>query len=287
MANARVLLGAAATALAVGSQAMAQAPESSRPAAALSGPRVSGAATERSLVQREFDGRLKRLESHPVNAAVTMMDLSPAERDAAEKVLLDRSLAIEKIVRENTKLVIEAQGAFKPGDDGRGQRAVTRLYQLAQPIFNKGRLVDLVAAVLPEGKAAELRRIVGEYMNAAVADRMAGNVDGKKQERFGAYLAENGALFGKEVETAAKRTFEGGEREFQELARKLELTPEQESKIQALFVSMMTKDYAKPTKWQQMQMLLSAYNLLTDEQRARLRELMAQEARDAAKKNKK
>jgi len=254
---------------------------------ALAGPSVSAPESERSLVRRDFSGRLKRLDGLPVNAALDLMDLTPQEKSAAMKPLLERSLAIETIMRENTRLVLEAQAAFKPGDDGRGQRAVMKLYELAQPIFTKGKPLDLAAAQLPTAKARELRRLVGEYMQAAVADRMVGNVDGKKQERLGAFLAENGALFGKEIELAAKRTFEGGEKEFQELSRKLALTPEQESKIQAMFVDMMTKDYAKPSKGQQLKVILSAYKLLTDEQRARLREIMAEEARDAAKAKRK
>lgn len=250
---------------------------------ALAGPSVGAPRSEHSLVRRDFSGRLMRLDGLPVNAALELMDLTPAEKATAMKPLLDRSLAIETIMRENTRLVLEAQAAFKPGDDGRGQRAVMKLYELAQPIFAKGKPLNLAAAELPMDKARELRRLVDEYMQAAVADRMAGNVDGKKQERLGAFLAENGALFGKEVELAAKRTFEGGEKDFRELSRKLGLTPEQESQIQAMFIDMMTNGYAKPTKAQQLKVILSAYKLLTDEQRTRLRELMAEEARDAAR----
>lgn len=256
---------------------------------ALAGPRIGErgrADPTRTLVHRDFDGKLKRLEVHPVAAAVDLVALSADEKATVEKVLLDRSLAIEKIIRENVKVVVEAQGAFQPGDDGRGQAAIVKLYQLGQPVFSKGKVVDLVAAVLPAEKARELRRVVGQYMDAAVADRMAGNVDGKKSDRFGAFVGENMTLFGKEVETAAKRTFEGGEKDFRELSKKLDLTAEQESKIQAMFVTMMTKDYGQAGKGEQMRVLLSAYSLLTDEQRGRLREIMAEEARDAARRAK-
>lgn len=250
---------------------------------ALAGPFVETTPHERSLVRRDFSGRLVRLDGLPVNAALDLMDLTPEEKAAAMRPLTERAVAIEKILRENTRLVLEAQGAFKPGDDGRGQRAVVKLYNLARPVFAAGSPLDLTAAELPGEKARELRRLVGEYTRAAVADRMAGNVDGKKQDRFGAFVAERVAVFGKEVELAAKRTFEGGEKDFRELSRKLGLTPEQESKIQAMFVGMMTRDYAKPSKGEQLRVMLSAYKLLTDEQRARLREIMAEEARDAAR----
>jgi hypothetical protein len=284
------LASSAAMVVAAGLACASTPPPGDKPApatpgepASLAGPRIGAKHDEKTLVQRDFDGRLKRLEGHPVYAALDMMDLSKDERAAAMKPLMQRSLAIEKIMRDNTRLVLEAQAAFKPGDDGRGQQAVVKLYELAQPVFAGGKLIDLAAAQLPPEKARELRQLVGEYMQAAVADRMAGNVDGKKQERLGAFLGESGALFGKEVEIAAKRTFEGGEKEFKELSRKLDLTPEQESKMQALFINMMTKGYQKPSKGDQMKVLLSAYSLLTDEQRAKLREMMAQEARDAAK----
>lgn len=251
----------------------------------LAGPRVDrpGIATAPTLVERDFDGRLKRLEGLPVEAALDRMNLTGDERDAALKPLRARSLAIEKILRENLKLVIDAQAAFKPGDDGRGQRAVVRLYELAQPVLGGPKPLDLAAAELDDDHARELRRIVGEYTKAAVEDRMAGHVDGKKADRFGAFVAENAATVFKEIELAAKRVFEGGDRDFQELSRKLELTPEQESKIQAMFIEMATAQNGPPDKMKQLQAMLSAYALLTDDQRARLRQHMAQEARDAAR----
>lgn len=251
----------------------------------LAGPRLDqpGIVEAPSLVERDFDGRLKRLEGLPVEAALDRMNLTDAQRDAARKPLRDRSLAIEKILRDNLKLVIDAQSAFKPGDDGRGQRALARLYQLAEPVLGGPRPLDLAAAALDDDHARELRRIVGEYTRAAVEDRMAGHVDGKKADRFGAYVAENAATVFKEIELAAKRVFEAGDRDFQELSRKLELTPEQESRIQAIFIEMATTRNGPPDKMKQLQAILSAYALLTDDQRARLREHMAEEARDAAR----
>lgn len=251
----------------------------------LAGPRIDqpGVIAAASLVERDFDGRLKRLEGLPVEAALDRMNLTDAQRDAAAKPLRDRSLAIEKILRENLKLVIDAQAAFKPGDDGRGQRAVAKLYELAQPVLGGPKPLDLAAAALDESHARELRRIVGEYTKAAVEDRMAGHVDGKKSDRFGAFVAENATGVFKEIELAAKRVFEGGDRDFQDLSRKLGLTPEQESKIQAVFIEMATAQNGPPDKLKQLQAILSAYALLSDDQRARLREHMAQEARDAAR----
>src|SRR5262245_31664682 len=77
--------------------------------AALGGPSVGGGGPGAptkvdeapTLVQRDFDGRLKRLEGHPVAAAIDAMRLSADEQAATKKVLLDRSLAIEKVIREN------------------------------------------------------------------------------------------------------------------------------------------------------------------------------------------
>lgn len=251
---------------------------------ALGGPRVeSPDGTARTLVRRDFSGRLKRLEVEPVGAAVAIMELSTQERAAAEKVLLDRKAALDEILRENIPLVLKVQGAFKPGDDGEGQRALSRLFEKARPVLDRGPLVDQVAAALPKPRAAELRRICNEYLSAAAEDRMATGPADKKNDRFGARLAEGFATFQKEIEDSAKRVFESGDKEFQVLVRKLDLTAEQESKVQGMFLDLYADSNGKPTKAQQAGVLLKAMNLLTPEQRVRLREIIAQEARDAAK----
>jgi hypothetical protein len=251
---------------------------------ALEGPKVARPAEQaRTLIHRDFDGRLKRLETEPVGAAIAMMELSSSERAAAEKILLDRKADLDAILRDNIPLVMRAQGAFKPGNNGEGQAAVRDLYEKARPVLAKGPLLEQVAAALPKEKADELRRLFNDYMAAAVEDRLASGPAAKKNERFGARIAEGLANFGREVEDSAKRVFEGGDKEFKELVRKLDLTPEQESKVQGMFLDLYANSNGKPSKAQQAGVLLKSMALLTTEQRVRLREIIAQEARDAAR----
>lgn len=257
----------------------------SSPTPPLAGPAVNRESSERrvTLVAREFDGRLKQLESEPVSAAVAIMDLAPGERAAADAVILARKAALDAVLRENIKRVLESQNAFKPGDDGSGQRALSELFEKARPILDKGVLLEQVAAALPRDKARELRRIVNEYMDAAVESRLGLKPGEPSRERFGARLAEGFANFQKEVENSARRVFEDGEREFQDLSRKLGLTPEQEGQVQAMFIDLYADTNGPPSKARQAVVLLKALGLLTPEQKNKLREIVAQEARDAAR----
>ncbi|MFN7021440.1 MAG: hypothetical protein ACK4WH_08955 [Phycisphaerales bacterium] len=259
---------------------MADPPPAPEPAT-LAGPRVDGLPTgRRTLVHREFDGRLKRLEVEPVGAAVAIMDLSASDRAAAERVLLERKTAFDALIRDNIPLLMRADGAFKGHDGGEGQRALQQLFEKARPIIDRGPLIDQVAGALSPGAAAELRRIHAEYMAAAVQDR----IDrGEKPDRFGLRLAEGFAQFQREVEDSARRVFEGGEKEFKQLAARLDLTPEQESRIQGMFQDLYANSMGKPPKGEQARVLLKSLGLLTPEQKVKLREIIAQEARDAAR----
>lgn len=257
----------------------------SPPEAPLAGPQVGvhvqTGKSSLTLVRREFDGRLMRIESEPVAAAIAIMELSPADRQRADKVLLDRAVAIDRLLQDNMRLVLELQNAFQPGDDGDGQRALASLYEQAKPIFLKGQLVDLVAAQLPADQARELKRIVDDYRQAGIQDRM---TRGEQKDRFGAFLAENFTNFQKELEASGKRVFEGGDKDFAELSKKLDLTTEQEAKIQNMYLDMVAKSKGKPSKNDGLKVILQAMQLLSPEQKQKLREIIAQEAREAGQR---
>lgn len=283
--TALVLISASVLAAGGGGVVQAQEREGATPPA-LSGPKVQRGAPNaevRTLVHKEFDGRLKRLEVEPVGAAIAIMELNPEERAAAEKVLIERKTSFDALLRDNIPLVLKLDGAFKGHDNGEGQKALQQLFEKAKPVLAKGPLLDQVAAVLPPDKAKELRRLHAEYMNAAVQDRMDTGPADKKNDRFGARVAEGFANFQREIENSAKRVFEGGDKDFKELVRKLDLTPEQESKVQGMFLDMYANSNGKPTKGEQAKVLLKSLALLTEEQKVKLREIVAQEAREAGK----
>ncbi|MCC6320889.1 MAG: hypothetical protein IT438_05560 [Phycisphaerales bacterium] len=261
--------------------ALADPPASIPQKDALAGPKVGRKqADDRTLVQREFDGRLKRLEIEPVGAAVALLGLSPEEKQAAEKVLVQRKTALDALIRDNIPLVLRLDGAFKGADGGQGQKALQELFEKARPIFEKGLLIDQVAGALTPAHAKELRRLHAEYMAAAVEDRIN---RGEQKDRFGARVAEGFTHFQLEVEDSGKRVFESGDKEFKELVHKLDLTAEQESKIQGMFLDLYANSMGKPDKGKAAVVMLKSLGLLTEEQKVKLRQIIAEEARSAAK----
>lgn len=258
------------------------AQESATAEPALAGPKVSPTRKAPSLVQREFDGRLKRIEGEPVAAALDLLELDPAARAAADGVLAERAAELDALVRDNLKEIAELASARQAGDQARVRPLLRGLLAKAGPVLRKGAVVDQVAAVIPPDAGAELKRLVEEYAKAGLEDRMTSNTGegmprtrGGEPSRMRAEITERLNGFGTELRRAYERVFGERSREFQELIADLGLSPEQESRVQQIFTDLFQKTYGKPTRQQSTKAFFEAYALLDAEQRARLRERFA------------
>lgn len=269
----RVSGGAVAFVLAVSavSPAVAQTAESP----ALSGPSVgtTGAARPVSLVERDFDGKLKVLETEPVGAAIAIMTLTPESRAAAEKVLLERSAAWDLFVRDRLKEIAELGAARQAGDRAAAAQSVRQLMRDARPILDKGPLVDQVAEVITASEAAQLRSIVQEYQDAVREAAPQGRAGSARRGRVQQALGERVMTFGQEIKASYERVFGSRQRELQELIARLDLSPEQESQVQRIFTDLAQKTYGKPSREQSARAVFEAYRLLDSGQRERFRQM--------------
>lgn len=275
----------AAAALTAGAWAQSTPPADD--AGALSGPKVTPAReTTRTLVQRDFDGKLKRIDGDPIAAALDLLDLDKDNRAAADAVLATRSEEIDVLVRDHLKEIAELANARQAGDQARARELMRGILQAAAPMLRKGPLVDQVAAALPTNNGAELKRLVEEYTKAGVEDRMDnGTTDGAPAARPGnragrpnpmqANMAERLQGFGQELRRSYERVFGNRAADFQKLVKDLDLTPEQEAKVQRIFTDLFQKTYGKPSPSQRTKAFFDAYKLMNDEQRARFREMVA------------
>lgn len=245
----------------------------------LAGPKVNEqprekSATEmmapRTLVERDFEGKLRRLETSPAIAALELLSLTDDERKATQKIIDERNMLMDELVQDHLKEITQLAGAFQSGDRAAGMKLLKPLIEDSVELRARGKLVDELAGVLEESNAKELQRLTTEYTRALVSERMKdGNPQqpGKKLSRLEAGGYEYLAGIGQEIKRSYERVFALQARDFDDLLAKLSLSPEQESKIRGMVTDLVQKTYGKSTQAQQTKVFLDAYELLDADQR--------------------
>ena len=248
-------------------------PDQSAPPAAsepgvLAGPKVKTNDARKSLVEREFGGKLKRLDIDPAQAALGLLELGEEEKAATRTVLVERAAIMDTLVTDNLREVAEMASAFQARDTMEGLRLLKELFDKADAWRARGRLEDELAAKLSEPNATELRRLTKEYLDAALAESAAGpGLNGKPRGRLGALMHERLTNLGHEIRQSYERTIGAGAKDLDALLKRLAVTPEQESVIRAIIQDTYVATYGKPTKSQQTAAFLKIYGALEAEQR--------------------
>lgn len=164
----------AAAGSAVGAWGMTGAEPEPKPAAKpdpMSGPKVEpgggeAAKAPASLVKRDFDGKLERLDRRPEAAALDLLGLTAEERAGADKLLAARAGKVSELLTEHYALFLSLQGARQGGAAAEELRPKMREFREAAGGLVDPPLAQQVAATLPEAKRAEFSRLVGEYIRA-------------------------------------------------------------------------------------------------------------------------
>jgi hypothetical protein len=107
------------TLLALSGTALAKPPAPPSPPAApaarepsLGGPKVAEEATKPTLIQRELDGSIKRLDTSPPEAAVRLLKLDDPTRAKVNAILTEQSAAWDALIRTNLKDVARIAQEF-------------------------------------------------------------------------------------------------------------------------------------------------------------------------------
>jgi DNA-directed RNA polymerase subunit F len=222
---------------------------------ALAGPRVDKPSAAKTIVERNFDGALVRLDQRPEEAAAALLTLSPEEKKAVSDLFGQRSKKVSQLLYDHYDTFLQLQAARQSGVMRQGKVDPKEREELAEKMREIGRaaaqaglirppLVEQVAAVLPDDQAGELRRMVSEYMVALdQQNRREMGIDMQgafsrpgaptpdQAERRGAdqrmelnlLLREVARTFGAEVQERKER--------LDALVKAVDATPEQEAKI--------------------------------------------------------
>jgi hypothetical protein len=231
---------------------------------------MSGEKKATSLIERDFEGRLKRPEANPAVVALELIDLDNQTRAKADAIIAERDALLDEVVQNHLKDLVQVAAAAQSGDKAGALRLLKPLIDDSAELRARGRLVDELAEVLPKDKAEELKSLVREYWREVVKERIAlGNPDepGKKLNTFQASAGEMVAAIGQEIMRSYERVFGLEAKAYEDLLKKLSLTPEQESKVRALVSEHFGKTYGKPTKKESTALFLKVYALLDTDQR--------------------
>lgn len=141
----------------------------------LGGPKVIDKTVKLTLVQRDSDGKLVRLEDRPEIAALPLLKLEGDAKKAADKVLNEHGAIVAKVINDQQGLFLQIQSARQSNDARAAAPLIRELRQKAPQLWEPS-LLDRLAKALPVEKAAALRSIVTEYV-AALAHE--GTPDGR------------------------------------------------------------------------------------------------------------
>ncbi len=240
------------------------APAETAESDALAGPAVKDAAS-RSLVERDFDGKLRRLEIPAEEAALGMLDLTESERAAADGVLADRAAALDKVIAGNLELLLRQKTAREAGNAEGMQASVRELLGKLGPLRAKGRLVDQLAAVLSAEHGAEMKRLTREYWGALIDAEVEKAGPGAERGKIGA--KEMLVAVGLELKRAYEARISGQQQELDDLIAKLGLTDEREADVRRIALDFAQKSLGKPTAEQRRELFCELNKVLTAEQR--------------------
>ncbi|MBL8757865.1 MAG: hypothetical protein JNK35_05490 [Phycisphaerae bacterium] len=264
-----VLLGCAAP------PAPAAAP-AARPVgpADLRGPKVAEARA--TLVDRDANGLIRRLDMPPAEAALPLLGLDPVARARADAILADRARVLDGLIQRHYDLLLELFSAGQSGDTPDAVRLAVVLAGRLAPLRARGPLEDELARVLPEPAAVRLRALVAEYRNAVVAE---GAIDNGRVKpgasRFEALASESLRLWGEQIRRSFERQAADGSLFFEQVIRALALRPDQEARVRerlARFAGEVDLNAATPEQTRGLVIDVAAW--LDKDQLARLARLM-------------
>lgn len=260
----------------------------------LSGPAVDDENAGPTIVERTFDGNLKRLEIRPEEAALAKLNLTPEERTAADAVLSERAKTLDAIVREHIDLLVRQQAARAGGNNDEIAKVNKEFREAMRPLASRGGLGAELAATLEEPNARRYNRMVREYYAALLSqsrkempegdpvpdgmmdgdvmrdDTMAPkSVKAKPEPRRAEAARQLLEVFGQEVRRSYDRIAAEGQSRLDDVVKRLALDTEQEARVRAIATEFAQKSLLNPTPAQRAEVFRKVLAELTPEQRAK------------------
>jgi hypothetical protein len=272
--------------------ALLSPPVTETPPDLLAGPAVVAEEEPRTLVRRDFEGRLEPLDEEAGLAAIRLLGPDAGRMARIEAIVLDRQRHFDRIALENYATIAEIGGLLptlsrgRPADDAEARRRA-RLVALLGDLslefveFGKrGSLVDECATILTPDEVAGAKRLVAERMKAESEALAAANpgLTADEIERR-ARLDE----LGRRVRGSIERFAAGANAELERFRAELDLTPEQVETVRAVFgpiaIARLERDRDdRELRAEATRAFLAVYRTLDREQRAKFATMRYREA---------
>jgi hypothetical protein len=254
-----------ATALALIACSVARAQSGDQPAV-LGGPAIAETPAHATLVARDFNGSVRRPETTPEEAALSLLNLPEEARKGALAIFQRRAAVIDKFVSENLDLLnkLGTSSGNKLEQFALGMEA----FQKLEKVWSGGPLWEQVKAALPEEPAKKFDALMREYWDALIEEgKKTPNEEGKKRGRFEVVVAERAQIFFKEVEHSFTRQAESGMLFVTYLTQDLDLTESQKQRVRQMSLEFARKYGTKPTEEEQKFLFLDVVSILDEKQR--------------------
>lgn len=216
-------------------------PGKALPADVLKGPKVGETQTQRSLVKRNFQGRVQRLEMSPDEAAIDLLSLDAQTRAKVDKILNERATILDRVVIGNLDLL----GELQQTSDRRGKlKLLGDFREKLKDLEARGTLREEVEKVLPKEQAERYRDQIDGYWKVVIDDAMQEGTNNSKNDKSGKTaepsrtqitMRETLLAFGVEIKRSYERQIAGKTKELEAFLSKLGLSEEKEAKIREMY----------------------------------------------------
>lgn len=237
----------------------------------LSGPQVRMSERTPSLVRLDYEGRLVRLETSPEEAALDVLDLDQQTREKVLTILSERTAILDRVVMQSLPLFQQFDVAEQDKDGERKAELLGEFTHRLSPLIKRGTLFDELYAVLPREQAATFARMVDAYHQALIRDaRRQAEIEHRAFNAVEAAMQIRGEAMLKAIERSFARSTQSGEREFEELLEKLDLSPEGEQIVRARATKFAEDTMLNPTKAQTVFFVLGVLSELEPAERIKV-----------------
>lgn len=255
----------------------------------LAGPRVVSPAKTNPLVTMDFNGLIRRPETTPEEAVVGAMTINEQARRAVKAVFDRRQAILDEFVVKEVDLLTKF-GAAAGTNDKLDQAAlgVEAFHKLA-PLREGGSLWEQVMAALPAADASEFNTRMNAYWDAIVAEgkklKKAKGIDElkpgektveKERTRFEIVAEERLKILGEEIKNSFERQQASGEYLIKYFTHDLGLSATQKVRIQEMTLAFIAETGMKPTDKQQEALAIRAMSIMTEAQRLKVAEKIAE-----------
>lgn len=225
------------------------------PGGVLAGPSVaaSPADAKPTIIDRGFDGMLEPLDAEPETAAVFRLKLDDESLRAVEARDAARSKAFSDFVTAHYDQVLaagsdlQAMRSMEPADRAAAFGRIRKLFADMQPFNARGTFIEECSEILTAEQQTDARRMVTEWHTARktelrreIFSDVTGELDRQADERleFRMRLESIGGM----VKRTITQRADSRKAQFEDVTKRLDLTPEQTEKVRNLFMEISVQE---------------------------------------------